>query len=73
MIALPRNKFVAWTNAIETLLNMDKITHKELETLIGRLNHVGFIIPLARHFLGRLRKAMYTASHCQSISLNDKQ
>jgi hypothetical protein len=35
IIALPRNKFVAWTNAIETLLNTDKIAHKELETLIG--------------------------------------
>jgi hypothetical protein len=35
IIALPHNKCVAWTNAIETLLNTDKITHKELETLIG--------------------------------------
>ncbi len=35
LIALPRNKFVAWTNAIKTLLNTDKFTHKELETLIG--------------------------------------
>jgi hypothetical protein len=35
IISLPRNKFVAWTNAIKTLLNTDKITHKELETLIG--------------------------------------
>jgi hypothetical protein len=73
IIALPRNKFVAWTNAIKTLLNMDKVTHKELETLIGRLNHAGFIIPLAQHFLGRLRKALYAASHCQSICLTDEQ
>jgi hypothetical protein len=35
IIALPHNKFVAWMNAIKTLLNMEKITHKELETLIG--------------------------------------
>jgi hypothetical protein len=27
------------------LLNTEKITHKELETLMGRLNHAGFIIP----------------------------
>jgi hypothetical protein len=73
IIALPRNKFVAWTNAIKTLLNMEKITQKELETLIGRLNHAAFIIPLAQHFLGRLRKAMYAASHCRSISLTDEQ
>jgi hypothetical protein len=35
IIALPRNKFVAWTNTIKTLLNTEKITNKELETLIG--------------------------------------
>jgi hypothetical protein len=53
IIALPRNKFVAWMNAIKTLLNMEKITHKELETLIGRLNHAGFIIPATGSTLPR--------------------
>jgi hypothetical protein len=32
---------------------------KEIEVLLGRLNHAGFIIPMARHFLGRLREALY--------------
>jgi hypothetical protein len=40
-----------------------------METIIGRLNHAGFIIPMARHFLGRLRTAMYAASHRRSIRL----
>jgi hypothetical protein len=41
----------------------DLVTHKEMETLIGRLNHAGFIIPMACHFLGHLWTAMYAASH----------
>ena len=27
-----------------------------MDSLIGRLNHVGYIIPQARHFLSRLRR-----------------
>jgi hypothetical protein len=45
------------------MLQKDVVTHKEMETIIGRLNHAGFIIPMAHHFLGRLRTAMYAASH----------
>jgi hypothetical protein len=40
------------------------ISHKVLETLIGRLNHVASIRPILRHFLGRLRQALArTATH----------
>ena len=27
----------------------------KIRKLVGRLNHVGFVIPAARHFLGRIR------------------
>jgi hypothetical protein len=69
LIALPANKFKAWSASIGKLLQKDTVTHKEMETVIGRLNHAGFIIPMARHFLGRLRTAMYAASHQRSIHL----
>ena len=36
-------------------------THTDLERTIGRLNHIGAIIPTTRHFLGRLRQAEFTA------------
>jgi hypothetical protein len=29
-----------------------RIRAKEIKVLLGQLNHVGFIIPMARHFLG---------------------
>jgi hypothetical protein len=31
----------------------------ELQTLMGRLNHASYVIPLARHFLGRLRQRLH--------------
>jgi hypothetical protein len=31
----------------------------ELQTLVGRLNHASYIIPLARHFLRRLRQRLH--------------
>jgi len=72
LISLPPNKHRAWTNSIETILAKDWVSHQELEELIGRLNHAAFIIPMARHFLGRLCSAQYAAAHGR-ICLNGNQ
>ena len=53
-IELPANKHTAWTTAIHSLLTADRATFKELKKLLGHLNHDGFVIPLAHHFLGWL-------------------
>jgi len=72
-IELPINKHRAWTAAIRELLSKDMASYKELEELIGHLNHAGFIIPLARHFLGRLRAAQYAADRRRYVHLNQAQ
>ena len=54
-ISLPPSKHQAWTSEIQRLLAQRFTSKSDLETLLGRLNHVGYIIPLARHFLNRLR------------------
>ena len=36
------------------------VTRKELESLIGRLNHASYVIPLSRHFLSNLRSKLQT-------------
>ena len=72
-IALPANKHAAWSRSIDDILTADKVTYKELEVLIGRLNHAAFVIPMARHFLGRLRTALYAANHRRSVRLNQAQ
>jgi len=54
-VYLPVLKALSWSTDIENLLSKNKITKKELESTIGRLNHVGYIIPTGRYFLNRLR------------------
>ena len=63
LIQLPENKFLAWTHAIDEILAKKGVKHSDIEASC-RLNHAGFIIPMSRHFLGRLRRALYVTVHC---------
>ena len=54
-IALPNNKFHAYSIAIEEMLKRGCTSKGELETNIGRWVHLGQIIPTVHHFLSRLR------------------
>jgi hypothetical protein len=58
--ALPKHKYKAWTDSIRKFMEAGKIGFKDLEELIGRLEHVNFIQPPGRHFLGRLRALQYS-------------
>ena len=44
-------------------------TASELKTIIGRLNHVGYILPTARHFLIRLCKLQSAARFKRQIHI----
>jgi hypothetical protein len=55
LIALPLDKFDTWSRDVTTMATTGKTTFGELDTTVGRLNHASHIIPLARHFLNRLR------------------
>ncbi len=55
-ISLPTNKFTAWTEGINEMINSKKMTAKMLETTIRRLTHVSMIIPPVHHVLSCLRK-----------------
>ena len=54
-IYLPTDKYLDWSEDINTLLSQDTVRTKNLESTIGRLNHAGHILPLGRYFLNRLR------------------
>jgi hypothetical protein len=54
VIKLPGDKFVAWSADIAELLESGKVSFGYLESLISRLNHARYIIPMAQHFLNRL-------------------
>jgi hypothetical protein len=63
LLSLPANKVLAWSASVQAMLdNPDKVSYATLDTLIGRLNHCGFVIPQARHFLGQIRTAKHRAS-----------
>jgi hypothetical protein len=55
-IRLPWDKYVAWVEDIVNALRKGNVSKHELESIVGRLNHASFIIPLARHFLRHLRQ-----------------
>lgn len=69
-IALPTEKWIAWSDEIKALRKKKKATYQELTTLIGKLNHVCFIIPDARHFMNNLRRAEITARKRKVTKLN---
>ena len=69
LISLPDDKQVAWSNSIDELLTRGSARESELDTLIGRLNHVASIIPLTRHFLSRLRSLRERARHKRAIDI----
>ena len=72
LLSLPKPKFLAWTNDIDQLLAQGKATRAELDTLVGRLNHVGYIIPAARHFLSSLRDLLHLAKQRSPQPLSDE-
>jgi hypothetical protein len=51
IVSLPANKYIAWSADIGKMLTSNSAKAKELETLIGRLGHLGMIIPFVYHFL----------------------
>jgi len=59
IVSLPENKYLAWSQTIQDILVKGSAKAKELETLIGRMEHLGVIIPFVYHFLSRLREWMH--------------
>ena len=58
-IFLPEDKAKAWYNDVNKILNELTVSSRTLESLIGRFNHIGYIIPTARYFINRLRHLLY--------------
>ena len=71
IVSLPDHKFIAWTAAIQKMITSKRTTSKDLETTIGRMGHVGFVIPWVHHFLSRLRSLHYRCKNRRFITVND--
>jgi hypothetical protein len=70
LIRLPKNKFIAWSEAIRKMIKDETSTAKEIKTNIGRLIHLGLAIPFIHHFMSRLRDLHTTAKRRRSIKIN---
>jgi hypothetical protein len=55
LLSLPTDKYEEWSADIPQMIMSKSSNGEKLRNTIGRLNHVAFIIPAARHFLGRIR------------------
>jgi hypothetical protein len=70
IISLPDHKFIAWTAAIQKMVTLKRTTSKDLETTIGGMGHMGFVIPWVHHFLSRLRSLHFRPQNCCFIIIN---
>jgi len=57
-IALPQKKFSIWEADLLQVIKSKKTSFKDLEKLIGRLNHAATAFPLMRYFLNRIRRVL---------------
>ena len=57
-IRLPDDKFENWDREIGRIVDRQSCTFGEMESLVGRLNHASYAIPLTRHFLDRLERTI---------------
>jgi hypothetical protein len=74
LVTLPFDKFVARTSDISDTIKKRTITLRELQSLVGRLNHAAYVIPLSRHFLGRLRQRRhFVRNNRQQVTLNAQE
>jgi hypothetical protein len=66
LVSLPDDKYIAWISEIKNFIRRKGGAKEELETLEGQLNHAAYVIPLARHFLTRIRAAKNSRTNKKS-------
>ena len=71
-VALPDNKYVAWRTEIEQMIEKGKTCASDLDTMIGRLGHIGQILGQIYHFLSRLRGLHRRAKNRRVIKIDEK-
>jgi hypothetical protein len=69
-IALPKNKFIAYSWAILDMINRGWTSKGELETNIKCWVHLRQVIPFIHHFLSRLRRGRWQSMSNVKPTLN---
>ena len=58
-VALPADKATAYAKQIREILKAKKVDHKNLESVIGRIERTSYAVPNAKFFINRLRHLQY--------------
>ena len=66
LVSLPDDKYSAWLSTLETIIEKKGCMKEDFDTLEGQLNHAAYVIPLARHFLTRIRAARNSRTNKKS-------
>jgi hypothetical protein len=66
IVALPKDKYLAWDGDLKGAVMRKGCTIQELESLVGRLTHASYLIPLSRHFLNEIRQKSRTTSRSKA-------
>ena len=53
-VVLPSDKCKAWSDQIKEVIAMKQVPYADMAKLVGRLNHVVYVIPASCHFMSRL-------------------
>lgn len=53
-IYLPKGKFIDWNRDTNSYLANPKVAKKNMESLVGRLDHIAYIMDMLQHFMNRL-------------------
>jgi hypothetical protein len=71
-IALPKNKFIAYSRAIWDMINWGWTSKGELETNIGCWVNLGQVIPFIHPFLCRLRFLLWSSEKKRKVAINEQ-
>ena len=66
-ISLPDDKFTVWSADLARISTQGNCHFDELDELAGRLNHFSFVLPMSRHFMGRIRQVLIPRRHKNKI------
>jgi hypothetical protein len=65
-VSLPEDRHVAGLSRIEQIARGKRCAKEDLDILEGQLNNAAWVIPLARHFLIRLRASQNSRTNKKS-------
>jgi hypothetical protein len=71
-IALPKNKFIAYSRAISDMIDGGWTSKGELEMNIGCWVHLGQVIPFIHHFLSWLRFLFWHSEKKRKVAINEQ-